>query len=56
MTRPRTFLADRAGLGREPWWFPYGDGVERLTRGVLALRARGGSSGLIAAVRRLLGR
>lgn len=56
MTRPRAFLADRAGLSREPWWFPYDERVERLTRSVLALRARGGLSGLVVAARRLLGR
>ena len=56
MTRVRTFLVDRLGLAREPWWFPYDEGTDRLTRAVLALRARGGLSGLFRAARRLLGR
>ena len=56
MTRSRTFLVDRLGLSREPWWFPYDEGTERLTRAVLALRAGGGLSGLFRAARRLLGR
>ena len=56
MTRVRTYFADRGGLTREPWWFPYDDRGERLTRAVLALRARGGVSGLIAAAKRMLER
>lgn len=56
MTRARTVLVDRLGLRREPWWFPYDRLGERLTRSVLALRARGGVAGVLAALRALLDR
>lgn len=56
VTRPRTFLSDRVGFRREPWWFPYDERVTRLTRSVVALRARGGIRGLLGAARRLWGR
>ncbi len=56
VTRARTFLADRAGLRSEPWWFPYDERTERLTQAVLSLSARGGLKGLAAAAWRLVGR
>ena len=56
MSRTRTVLVDRLGLRREPWWFPYDEGGQRLTRAILAWRARGGLNGLVHAVKRLLGR
>ena len=56
MTRVRSLFVDIGGLRREPWWFPYDQASERLTRAVLAWRARGGASGLVSAARRLLAR
>jgi aldehyde dehydrogenase (NAD+) len=56
MTRTRALLFDRAGLAREPWWFPYSDRGVSLLRAVLELRGRGGLAGLRGAVRALRGR
>ncbi|HSG07923.1 MAG TPA: aldehyde dehydrogenase family protein [Longimicrobiales bacterium] len=56
MTRTRTLLADRFGLRREPWWFPYSPTSVRMMQSVLDWRSRGGVGGLWRAARRLLGR
>lgn len=56
MSRTRTLLSDRAGLKREPWWFPYTPGSAALVRAVLELRGRGGLTGAVRAVRRLTAR
>ncbi len=56
MSRTRTLLSDRAGLKREPWWFPYTPRSTALVRAILELRGRGGLGGAVGAVRRLLAR
>jgi acyl-CoA reductase-like NAD-dependent aldehyde dehydrogenase len=56
MSRTRTLLADRFGLSREPWWFPYTRRSASLMTAVLELRARGGIAGTLRAVRVLLTR
>ncbi|MGD2120878.1 MAG: aldehyde dehydrogenase family protein [Gemmatimonadota bacterium] len=50
VTRSRGVVVDRLGLEREPWWFPYTRGTERLLRGTLLLRLKGGLPGVFAAV------
>jgi acyl-CoA reductase-like NAD-dependent aldehyde dehydrogenase len=35
-TRARSYLSDRLGLKREPWWFPYRRGQRRLMRALVA--------------------
>jgi len=54
MSRTRTLLSDRAGLRREPWWFPYTPRSSALVRSILELRGRGGVAGAVRAVRRLM--
>lgn len=56
MTRSRALLVDRAGLRREPWWFPYGAPGERLMLATLEWRGLGGVAGVAAMARRLLAR
>jgi succinate-semialdehyde dehydrogenase/glutarate-semialdehyde dehydrogenase len=56
MSRVRTVLVHRWGPRRELWWFPYTAGKLRVFRALLDWRSRGGAAGLLAAVRRLLGR
>jgi len=56
MSRTRTLLSDRAGLKREPWWFPYRPRSAALVRAILELRGRGGFTGAARAVRRLMAR
>jgi succinate-semialdehyde dehydrogenase/glutarate-semialdehyde dehydrogenase len=48
MTRTRSVLVDRLGLEREPWWFPYSRGSERMLRAAVLFRLRGGARGLWA--------
>lgn len=55
MSRLRTMLADRLGMKREPWWFPYGQGGRRVVRAALGLRGTGGVRGVIRAVRDFFG-
>ncbi|MBT8395692.1 MAG: aldehyde dehydrogenase family protein [Gemmatimonadetes bacterium] len=50
VTRSRSLLVDRMGIEREPWWFPYNRGTERLLRGALLFRLRGGLKGAFAAI------
>lgn len=51
MSRTRSVLVDRSGLGRELWWFPYSAKARRLVRAVLAWRARRGVGGMWAGLR-----
>lgn len=46
VTRTRSVLVDRLGLGREPWWFPYSRASERLVRTLATLRWKGWLRGL----------
>lgn len=55
MTRSRTLLADRGGVRREPYWFPYSPSSERLMKGALEWRGLGGVAGTAALLRRVLG-
>jgi len=48
MTRSRSVLVDRMGLEREPWWFPYTRTSERMLKGTLLFRLKGGVLGLVA--------
>jgi acyl-CoA reductase-like NAD-dependent aldehyde dehydrogenase len=50
MTRTRSVLVDRLGLEREPWWFPYSRSTERMLKGTLLFRLKGGFGGLLAGV------
>lgn len=56
MTRTKTLFADRAGLKRETYWFPYSERSVRFMRALLQWRSRGGPSGFVALVRGLLGK
>jgi succinate-semialdehyde dehydrogenase/glutarate-semialdehyde dehydrogenase len=56
MTRTKTLFADRAGLRRETYWFPYSDRSVRLMRALLQWRSRGGPGGFAALIRGLLGK
>lgn len=56
MTRTRTLFADRWGMKREMYWFPYSEQSVRQMKGAVEWRGRGGLSGLLAMARRLLGR
>ncbi len=56
MTRAKTLFADRAGLKRETYWFPYSKESARVMRALLQWRARGGLGGLAALIRGLLGK
>lgn len=49
MTRSRSIFADRRGLAREPWWYPYTPNSLRLTRLLLDWRGLGGIRGLLRA-------
>jgi acyl-CoA reductase-like NAD-dependent aldehyde dehydrogenase len=48
LTRTRSFLVDRLGLKREPWWFPYGRSSEGVARASLIFRWKGGVLGMLA--------
>jgi succinate-semialdehyde dehydrogenase/glutarate-semialdehyde dehydrogenase len=48
MTRIRSVLVDRLNLEREPWWFPYSRGTERLLNATVLFRLKGGLRGLLA--------
>jgi succinate-semialdehyde dehydrogenase/glutarate-semialdehyde dehydrogenase len=54
MTRTKTLLADRAGLKREMYWFPYSEKWVRLLHALLRWRSSGGPGGLAALVRGLI--
>jgi acyl-CoA reductase-like NAD-dependent aldehyde dehydrogenase len=54
VTRSRSVVVDRFGLKREPWWFPYTRNTERLLRGTLLFRLKGGLKGVFAAAFHLL--
>lgn len=56
MTRTKTLFADRAGMKREVYWFPYSSQSARVMRGLVRWRARGGAGGLAALIRGLLGK
>jgi len=56
MTRSRTLFADRAGVKREAYWFPYTERSVRLLRALLHWRSRGGPGGVAALIRGLLGK
>jgi acyl-CoA reductase-like NAD-dependent aldehyde dehydrogenase len=49
VTRSRGVVVDLLGLEREPWWFPYTRGTERLLKGMLLFRLKGGLRGVLAA-------
>jgi aldehyde dehydrogenase (NAD+) len=49
LTRARSVLVDRLGLGREAWWFPYTRKTQKLLRSLLLFRLKGGLKGLWAA-------
>lgn len=59
LTRTQGTVVDRAGLQREPWWFPYSRVTETALWAVLLFRWRGGIGGLLsgasAFVRRMRG-
>jgi acyl-CoA reductase-like NAD-dependent aldehyde dehydrogenase len=42
MTNPKSVLTDRAGLPREPWWFPLPSWLEPAARAAIVLRHRRG--------------
>ena len=50
MTRTRSVVVDRLGLRREPWWFPYSRSTERILKGTLLFRVKGGVRGVLAGV------
>ena len=54
MTRTRSVLVDRLGLEREPWWYPYDRTTQRMLRGTLLVRVRGGVGGLVAGLMHVL--
>jgi succinate-semialdehyde dehydrogenase/glutarate-semialdehyde dehydrogenase len=56
LTRTKTLFADRAGLKREAFWFPYSTESARVMRALLQWRARGGLGGLAALISGLLGK
>jgi len=56
MTRTKTLLADRTGAKREVYWFPYTERSLRFMRATLEWRSRGGLGGIVAMIRRLLGK
>ena len=54
MSRTRSVLIHRTGLGRELWWFPYSERSTRLFRALLGYRQSKGIARLLNGVRRLL--
>jgi succinate-semialdehyde dehydrogenase/glutarate-semialdehyde dehydrogenase len=56
MTRTRGVVVDRLGLEREIWWFPYTRTTERLLKGTLLFRLKGGLRGLFAGLMHILTR
>ncbi len=48
VTRSRGVVIDRLGLVREPWWFPYSRATERMLKGTLLVRMKGGLGGVLA--------
>lgn len=54
MTRTRSVLVDRLGLEREPWWFPYSRSTERMLKGALLFRLKGGVGGVLAGLTHML--
>jgi len=54
MTRIRSILVDRLGLEREPWWFPYSRTTERILKGALLFRLKGGLRGVWAGATHVL--
>jgi succinate-semialdehyde dehydrogenase/glutarate-semialdehyde dehydrogenase len=55
LTRTRSVLIDRMGLGRESWWFPYTRKTQKLLRGLFLFRLKGGLRGLWAGSLHVLG-
>lgn len=56
MSRSRSILEDRMGLGRELWWYPYSKLSLRLHRALIQWRGGRGVGGLVQAGRTFLGR
>jgi acyl-CoA reductase-like NAD-dependent aldehyde dehydrogenase len=58
LVRPRTVCVDRSRGKREMWWYPYGDALVTLSRGLLELTRGGGArlAGARLAVSGLLNR
>jgi acyl-CoA reductase-like NAD-dependent aldehyde dehydrogenase len=56
VTWVRSVVVDRIGMKREPWWFPYTRGTEKLLSATLIFRLRGGFRGVLAAVAQLMRR
>jgi hypothetical protein len=54
MSRTRSVLIHRTGLGRELWWFPYSERSTRWFRALLGYRQARGLSRFLNGVRRLL--
>lgn len=55
LSRSRTIMIHRAGLPKEPWWFPYSDRAMRLVRTLLETRRASGMKRAWNVVRRLFG-
>ena len=55
MSRSRTIMIHRAGLPKEPWWFPYSERAMRLVRTLLETRRASGVKRAWNVVRRLFG-
>jgi len=56
VTRTKSVAADRLGLKREPWWFPYDRSTEVVLWAAIQLRWKGGLKGLWAATLSLIRR
>jgi delta 1-pyrroline-5-carboxylate dehydrogenase len=58
VVRPRTVCIDRSRAKREMWWYPYGDSLVTMARGLVELTRGGGAkvSGAKMAVSGLLNR
>jgi len=52
MTNAKSVLTDRAGLSREPWWFPLPVWLEPVSRAAIVLRHRRGWRAKLAGLRR----
>jgi len=54
MTNPKSVLIDRAGLPREPWWFPLPSWLETVARAAIVVRHRRGWRAKVERLRALL--